>query len=156
LALPVNPGGIVSYAFIIKKREKIIYSKHLSGIPHSTSKIATYACIIKALEWLLAHNYKNEKIVIRGDSELVIKQIRGESRVEHSTIIMVHHKTVSLISKFKHIQVELISTEQNNEANTLSKKAFGDLADRHPGLRKAETFLDVDDETTIENRYSSS
>jgi len=94
--------------------------------------------------------------VFRGDSELVIKQIKGESKVERSSIVFLYKNTMPLISKFKHIQFELISSEENNEANRLCNKVYEDLAARHPRLRDKDTFMAVDDETTIENCYSSS
>ena len=51
---------------------------------------------------------------------LVINQIEGNFKVKAPTIIPLYRKVISLISKFKHIQIEWIPREQNKEADRLS------------------------------------
>jgi ribonuclease HI len=85
-----------------------------------------YTRIIKALEWLLANNYENENIIIRGDSQLVINQIKASFKVKAPKIIPLYLKVVSLISKFNYIQFEWISREKNKEADKLSYLAYED------------------------------
>ncbi|MFL6320182.1 MAG: reverse transcriptase-like protein, partial [Nitrososphaeraceae archaeon] len=58
-------------------------------------------------------NYKNEKIIIRGDWRLVINQIKREFKVKAPKIIPSYHKAKSLISKFNNIHFEWIPREQN-------------------------------------------
>ena len=74
--------------------------------------------------WLLTNNYQNESIVIKGDSQLVIKQIKRNFKVKAPNIIPLYRDAMSLISKFKHIQFELIPREQNKEADRLSNLAY--------------------------------
>jgi ribonuclease HI len=82
--------------------------------------------MIKALEWLIANNCENENIVIKGDSQLVISQIKREFKVKASKIIPLYRKVMSLISKFTHIHVEWIPREQKKEADRLSYLAYED------------------------------
>jgi ribonuclease HI len=109
LCQPVNPGGIACFAFIIKNRENIIHSESGLAAHNSTNNVAEYTAIIRALEWLLANNYQKEKIIVRGDSQLVIRQIERKFKVKAPNIIPLYHNAMSLISKFKDIQFELIS-----------------------------------------------
>src|SRR5690348_4110844 len=50
-------------------------------IGRATNNVAEYRALITALEQ--AKELGARKIVIRGDSELVIRQMRGEYRVKH-------------------------------------------------------------------------
>jgi ribonuclease HI len=80
--------------------------------------------LIKALEWLLANNYESESTIIKGDSQLVIRQIKRNFKVRAPNIIPLYSKVMSLISKFKHIQFEWIPREQNKEADKLTCRAY--------------------------------
>jgi ribonuclease HI len=62
--------------------------------------------MIKALEWLIAKNYENENIIIKGDSQLVINQIKREFKVKAPKIILLYRNAKSLISKFNNMQIE--------------------------------------------------
>src|SRR5919199_5170760 len=139
LCQPYNPGGVACYAFIIKRQgkpyPKIIRSEFgLATEPftdNATNNVAEYTGIIKALEWLLQqrqiprNNYDvTESIVIKGDSQLVIYQIKGRYKVKALKIIPLYQKVISLISKFDDIHFEWIPREKNSEADKLSNYAY--------------------------------
>src|SRR5919199_1338103 len=106
------------------KKKNTIHSEYGLAARNSTNNVAEYTGIIKALEWLIANNYQNESIVIKGDSQLVILQIKRKFKVKAPNIIPLYHDAMSLISKFKDIQFELIPREQNKEADRLSNLAY--------------------------------
>ena len=125
LCQPHNPGGIACYSFIIKNEEgNTVDSKYGLAAHNSTNNVAEYTGIIKALEWLIANNYQNESLIIKGDSQLVILQTKRNFKVKAPNIIPLYRDALSLISKFKHIQFELIPREQNKEADRLSNLAY--------------------------------
>ena len=125
LCQPYNPGETACYSFIIKNEEgNTIHSEYGLAARNSTNNVAEYTALIRALEWLLANDYENEKDIVRGDSQLVIRQIERNFKVKAATIIPLYRKVMSLISKFKHIQFELIPREQNKEADRLSNFAY--------------------------------
>jgi ribonuclease HI len=124
LCQPSNPGGTACFAFIVKNEENTIYKEYGLAAHNSTNNVAEYAGVIKALEWLIANNYQNESIVINGDSQLVIQQIKRNFKVKAPSIIPLYRKAISLISKFKHIQFQWIPREQNKEADSLSSYAY--------------------------------
>jgi ribonuclease HI len=127
LCQPINPGGIACYAFIIKNGENTIYREYGLGAHDSTNNVAEYTAIIKALEWLLANNYKNENIVIKGDSRLVINQIERKFKVKAPTIIPLYQRVMFLVSKFNHIQFQWIPREENKEADKLTCRAYEEI-----------------------------
>jgi ribonuclease HI len=128
LCQPCNPGGTACFAFIIKNEEgNTIHSEYGVAKHNSTNNVAEYTGIIKALEWLIANNYQNENIVIKGDSQLVIQQIKRNFKVNAPNLVPLYHEAMSLISKFRHIQFELIPRDQNYEADRLSNLAYQEL-----------------------------
>jgi ribonuclease HI len=124
LCQPVNPGGIACFAFIVKNAVNTIHREYGRAANNSTNNVAEYEALIKALEWLTANNYQNESIVIKGDSQLVIQQIKRNFKVKAPNIIPLYRYAMSMISKFKHIQFELIPRWQNKEADRLSNLAY--------------------------------
>jgi ribonuclease HI len=91
LCQPYNPGGIACFAFIVKNEQgNTIYNEYGLAAHNSTNNVAEYTGIIKALEWLIANSYQNQSIVINGDSQLVIQQIKRNFKVkapQHNSII---------------------------------------------------------------------
>jgi ribonuclease HI len=88
LCQPVNPWGIACFAFVVKKEEEnTMYREYgVAGEPFTdsaTNGITEYTGIIKALEWLIANN---SNILIKGDSMLVIHQIKREFKVKAAAV----------------------------------------------------------------------
>lgn len=170
LCQPYNPGGIACYAFVIKKYGynnnddetcvgQTIYSQYgLAAEPFTndaSNNVAEYMGIIKALEWLLLllpqlNDQDNSKIIVRGDSKLVIYQIKGKYKVKASRIVPLHQTVMSLISKFKVLNIEWVPREQNREADRLSNKAYQELLENNPALReKISEHLATDEQLEL-------
>jgi len=98
LCQPCNPGGTACYAHTVKNGENTIHRKFGVAAYNSTNNVAVYTAIIRALEWLLANNYQNEKIIVIGDYKLVIRQIERNSKVKAPNIIPLYHNAMSLTS----------------------------------------------------------
>jgi ribonuclease HI len=150
LCQPYNPGGIACYAFVIKKQQEhplTIYSQYGLAVEpftdYATNNVAEYTGIIKALEWLLKQqriesdkHTATERIIIKGDSQLVIYQIIGKYKVKAVKIIPLYQKVMSLISKFENICIEWIPREKNSEADKLSNYAYTKVIDNNSALRE--------------------
>jgi ribonuclease HI len=146
LCQPYNPGGIACYAFVIltkkghEQKQRQSYNEYGLAVEpfgdNSTNNVAEYTGIIKALEWMLEkNNYNNnQKIIIRGDSQLVINQIKGKYKVRALKIIPLYQKVKSLLSKFKDIKIEWIPRDKNEEADGLSNKAYQEILENDPNL----------------------
>ena len=168
LCQPYNPGGIACYAFVIKRYGynnnndetcvgQTIYSQYgLAAEPFTndaSNNVAEYMGIVKALErlLLLPHlNDDNSKIIVRGDSKLVVYQIKGKYKVKASRIVPLHQTVVSLISKFKVLNIEWIPREQNMDADRLSNKAYQEFLENNPALReKISEHLATDEQLEL-------
>jgi ribonuclease HI len=168
LCQPYNPGGIACYAFVIKKYGynnddetcvgQTIYSQYgLAAEPFTndaSNNVAEYMGIIKALERLLLLlpqlNGDNNKIIVRGDSKLVVYQIKGKYKVKALRIVPLHQTVMSLISKFKVLNIEWVPREQNRDADRLSNKAYQELLENNPALReKISEHLATDEQLEL-------
>src|SRR3954463_4301637 len=66
-------------------------------IGRATNNVAEYRALITAMEE--AKKLGATKILIRGDSELIIKQMNGEYRVKHPDMRVLYDEAQSLITK---------------------------------------------------------
>ena len=138
LCLPKNPGGIACYAYIVKDGESVLHSD--AGIaaepmsPQATNNVAEYTALINALEWLDKNGFSSHKVIVRGDSQLVIKQMNGEFRVQNKQIIPLFQRAALLRKKFTNITINWVPRKQNNEADRLSEKAYNNTILENPGL----------------------
>jgi ribonuclease HI len=124
-----NPGGVATYGFLIKRDGKKVDEGHgLAGTPRTpqaTNNVAEYTGLIKALEWLMAHKIK-EPITIRGDSDLVIRQVKGEYKVKSGLLAPLHAKVKELAEKLPDLRFEWIQRERNADADRLTNLAYAE------------------------------
>lgn len=121
-------GGIATYGYHIEGGGFFNEDKGLAvapGSPHSTNNVAEYSGAIHALHWLLRQGYHGD-VVLAGDSELVIRQMRGEYRVRTEHLKAYHDHLAELASKFHHVEYQWVPREENTRADALSKEALSD------------------------------
>lgn len=88
--------------------------------PRATNNVAEYVGAIRALEWLVAVPYRGE-VIVRGDSELVIRQIHGEYEVRAEHLKPYHERLRQLAAQFARVEFEWVRREENRRADNLSK-----------------------------------
>jgi ribonuclease HI len=124
-----NPGGVATYGFIIKRDGKKIDEGHgLAGTPktpQATNNVAEYTGLIRALEWLIAHKVRGE-VVVRGDSDLVIKQVKGEYKVKSALLAPLHGRAKELAEDLPDVRFEWIQRERNADADRLTNLAYAE------------------------------
>ena len=133
---PRNPGGVATYGFVIFREGKRIYRGF--GVvgcgalgDDVSNNVAEYTALIKALKWLLDNGYDREEIVVKGDSQLAIRQLNGIYAVRAPRIIPLYEEAVGLASKFSKISFRWVPRELNEEADSLSKKAYREFCEKH-------------------------
>lgn len=104
-------------------------------IGKATNNVAEYKALITAMNEALRLGAK--KIVIRGDSELIIKQMRGEYRVRHPDMKLLYDEAQSLLSGFRGHRIEHNLRHKNELADKLANLAMDRRAD----------VLEVDEES---------
>src|SRR5919106_1714876 len=68
-------------------------------IGRATNNVAEYRALITAMQE--AKRLGARKIAIRGDSELIIKQMKGEYRVKHPDMQVLYQEAQALLREFE-------------------------------------------------------
>ncbi|HWE97768.1 MAG TPA: ribonuclease HI family protein [Tepidisphaeraceae bacterium] len=97
------------------------------SIGRATNNVAEYRALITALEQAKALGAK--KILVRGDSELIIKQMRGEYRVKHPDMKVLYEEAQHLIHQFDEAKIEHNLRHKNELADKLANLAMDRKAD---------------------------
>ena len=102
-----NPGPAAA-AFIFLQNEAIIFEKNFYlGV--QTNNQAEYQAIIKAL--VKASDYTHGDITLYSDSELVVKQLNGEYRVNQPHLQILREGTMKLVRKYSNVQFNHVSRQ---------------------------------------------
>lgn len=92
------------------------------SIGRATNNVAEYRALITALEQAKTLNAKS--ILIRGDSELIIKQMRGEYRVKNTDLKELYDEAQFLLHQFDHAKFEHNLRHKNELADRLANLAM--------------------------------
>ncbi|MHA2371219.1 MAG: ribonuclease HI family protein [Candidatus Hodarchaeales archaeon] len=89
-----------------------------------TSNQAEYLAIIRALEEVISQfNPEDVNISILGDSQLVIRHLKGEYQVRSDRLLPLYEQTIELLEKFNEWSCIWVNRAENRKADGLSKKA---------------------------------
>lgn len=113
-----NPGPMGIGVVVYKEKKKIMEISEYVG--EGTNNRAEYLALIRALE--IAKKMEEKEILIRTDSQLIERQIKGEYKVKNEKLKPLKAKADKLISEME-VKVEHITREKNEEADELSKRA---------------------------------
>jgi ribonuclease HI len=91
-------------------------------IGHATNNAAEYTALIVAMEEALKLGAK--KILIRGDSQLVIKQMRGEYRVKNPGMKKFYDRAQMILARFAQAEFEHNFRDDNELADKLYNLAM--------------------------------
>jgi ribonuclease HI len=96
-------------------------------IGKATNNVAEYTALITAIEE--AQRLGARRVKIRGDSELVVRQMTGVYRVKHPDLIPLHRRAKDLLSEFEAATIEHNYREKNELADRLGNLAMDRRAD---------------------------
>jgi ribonuclease HI len=91
-------------------------------IGRATNNVAEYRALITGLE--KAKELGAKRILIRGDSELIIKQMRGEYRVKNPDLRNLYDEAQFLLHQFDEARMEHNLRDNNKLADKLANKAM--------------------------------
>jgi ribonuclease HI len=132
---PPKGPGVATFGFTVEGEGLDFEDCGLATRPYSersTNNVAEYVAAIRALEWLYEQGYAGV-VIASGDSQLVIRQMLGEYRVESEHLKAYHEWLEKLAGQFASVQWVWIPREQNTRADALSKLA---LEEARPVARK--------------------
>ena len=88
----------------------------------ATNNVAEYSALIVAVESAIALGIK--RLRVRGDSELVVKQIKGLYRVKSPDLKQLYERVTELVRSFDSFEIGHVRREGNAEADALANEAI--------------------------------
>lgn len=124
-----NPGPAGIGAILKSPSGEVLYtgSEYLG---HTTNNVAEYKAVLLGLTGALAQGVTS--VEVRADSELLIRQLKGEYRVKSEGLKPLFEEARKLIGRFKSVKLTHIRRELNGEADRLANQGI-DKAERGPG-----------------------
>lgn len=119
-----NPGP-AGYGVRVEHEDGSIEELHAS-IGTATNNVAEYHGLLAALQYALARGHR--AIRIRSDSELLVRQMRGEYKVRNPGLQPLHAEARSLMSQLDRVEVEHVRRELNAHADRLANQAMDEAA----------------------------
>jgi ribonuclease HI len=126
-----NPGPAASGAVIVNPAGEVVAEAgRFLGI--ATNNVAEWTALLIGLE--AAAQAGIRRLDIRMDSELVVKQVRGEYRVKHESLQPLHRKALALLRGFEQVDIKHVPRKLNKLADSLVNAVL----DREADLRRLE------------------
>lgn len=113
-----GPAGIG----VVIKSDGRTHTKYGTYIGEATNNQAEYRALISALE--TAKNLGAAEVEVFMDSELIVKQIKGEYKVKHPELAPLFLKFYNLKIGFQKFSVSHVPREKNKEADKLVNEAI--------------------------------
>jgi ribonuclease HI len=122
-----NPGP-AGYGVRIEGPDGAVVDELHGALGIATNNVAEYKSLLAALEWAVNHNENDVRI--RSDSELLVKQMRGEYRVKHPGLQPLAARARLLLMQVGRVSFEHVPREQNVEADRLSNLGMDESEER--------------------------
>lgn len=118
-----NPGP-AGYGVRIETSVGTIVGELNGAIGVATNNVAEYWGLIAALTYLNKHGFRD--VLIRSDSQLLTKQMRGEYRVRNQALRTLYEQAMTLVGRVGRVEFEHVPREQNAAADRLANAAMND------------------------------
>ena len=116
-----NPGP-AGYGVYIVDDDGRVLAELFEPLGITTNNVAEYRGLIAALEWAVAQGL--QELTVKGDSLLIVEQMRGNYRVKNEGLIPLYQKARTLVSKIGRVTFEHVRREFNKDADRLSNVAM--------------------------------
>ncbi len=135
-----NPGP-AGYGVVIEDHVGRKVQELYEYLGHQTNNFAEYSALLAALQYANNHGYRCVRVL--SDSELLVKQIRGEYKVRSEALFDIYRQAKELIAKLQSFQVQHVPREQNREADRLANIAMDKGTNRTPKPPEAKELHGV-------------
>ena len=116
-----NPGP-AAYAFVLEAADGTVLDAHGEAIGVATNNVAEYAALVAGLE--RAADLGVDELEVVSDSELLVKQMRGEYRVKNRALQDLFLDASRLARKIQRVTYTAVRREHNELADSLVNEAL--------------------------------
>lgn len=130
-----NPGP-AAYGVVIRDGSGELVAKLKKHIGRMSNNVAEYYGLIAALDY--AQSHKIRALRIESDSELLVKQMRGQYKVKSADLQPLFERAKKMTQGFESFRIDHVYREQNREADALANEALDAAEGVVPGAKKSE------------------
>jgi len=116
-----NPGP-AAIAAVVQGPDGEVLEERGERIGEATNNVAEYRALLLGIERAAALGARELELV--GDSELVVKQIKGEYKVKDATMRKLHAEAKRALADFERWSIRHVRRERNAEADRLVNEAL--------------------------------
>jgi ribonuclease HI len=122
-----NPGP-AAYAYVLEAEDGTVLDARGEAIGTATNNVAEYRALLAGLESALAAGITQLEVV--SDSELLVKQMRGEYRVKNAALRELAVAAGRLAREIGDVRYTAVRREHNELADSLVNEALDAAAKR--------------------------
>ena len=116
-----NPGP-AAIAAVVQDAEGEVLEERGEKIGRATNNVAEYRALLLGIERAAALGASELDLV--GDSELVVRQVKGEYKVKDATLRELHTEVRRALADFDAWSIRHVRRERNAEADRLVNEAL--------------------------------
>lgn len=111
-----NPGP-AAYGVVIHNAKGDVLAKLGEFLGNQTNNVAEYSGLVAALDWAVREKHTSLKVF--SDSELLVRQMRGQYKVRNPDLKQLFERAQSLVRKLQQFSIEHVRREANRDADRL-------------------------------------
>jgi probable phosphoglycerate mutase len=119
-----NPGP-AAYAYVLEAEDGTVLAAHGEAIGTATNNVAEYRALVEGLRKAL--ELAVDEVDVVSDSELVVKQMRGEYRVKNEALQQLSLEAGRLARRLRKVTYTAVRREHNELADRLVNEALDSL-----------------------------
>jgi ribonuclease HI len=120
-----NPGP-AAVAAVLTNPDGGLIEQLGKPIGRATNNVAEYRAVLLGIE--LARSVGAREVELIGDSELVVKQVKGEYRVKDAGLQPLHAEVKAALAGFDRWSIRHVRREQNDAADRLVNETLDEAA----------------------------
>ena len=116
-----NPGP-AAYGYVLEAEDGTVLAAHGETIGEATNNVAEYRALIAGLEKAL--ELQVDEVEVVSDSELLVKQMKGEYKVKNEALRELSLLAARLARTLKSVSYTAVRREHNELADRLVNEAL--------------------------------
>ena len=116
-----NPGP-AAYAYVLEAEDGTVLASEGRTIGLATNNVAEYSGLVAGMAKAAELGVRELEVV--SDSELLVKQMRGEYKVKNAALLDLSVAARRLAAKVGHVEYRHVFREQNELADRLVNEAL--------------------------------
>jgi ribonuclease HI len=120
-----NPGP-AAIAAVIATPDGLVLEERGELIGEATNNVAEYRALLLGIERAEALGATDLELI--GDSELVVRQVRGDYRVKEASLRELHGRVKQALDAFEHWSIRNVPREENAAADRIVNEVLDSAA----------------------------